>query len=56
MDITLREEYSTEFCVRLIAVISHDNETLLKDICRKVPYGFSCGSDDLFGQQKSTPM
>jgi hypothetical protein len=22
-------------------------ETLLRDICRKVPYGFPCGSDDL---------
>jgi hypothetical protein len=30
-------------------------ETLLKDICRKLPYGFPCGSDDLFGHQKSTP-
>jgi hypothetical protein len=23
-------------------------ETLLKNICRKVPYGFLCGSDDFF--------
>jgi hypothetical protein len=25
MDLTLREEYLIEFCMRLIAVISHDN-------------------------------
>jgi hypothetical protein len=25
MDLTLREKYSTEFCMKLIAVISHDN-------------------------------
>jgi hypothetical protein len=29
-------------------------ETLLKDICRKVPYSFPCGSDDV-SELKSTP-
>jgi hypothetical protein len=30
-------------------------ETPLKDICRKDPYGFPCGSDDILGRLKSTP-
>jgi hypothetical protein len=29
-------------------------ETLLKDICRKIPYGFPCGTDGLLGRLKLT--